>query len=258
MAESPLKSAPAYAIASVDNALKLASALQLEGGMTVKEAAERLRVAPSTAHRLLQMLVFRDFARQGDDRAYYAGPALRLPEHSPSRTSRLRSASEKHLRQLTQVTKETSSLGIRIGDRARIVLAVEPPQELTVGARDGMDFSAWRTSHGRLGLAELEPADVDQLFAGSEVDPPDLALLKHDLRAIRRQGFAMNKERSDRGVVAIGVALHDASGEFLAGIATAMPSRRYAPDMLPGLVATLRRVARDIESDLARGGVGPK
>ena len=250
MAESPRKSAPAYAIASVDNALKLASALQLEGGMTVTKAADRLSVAPSTAHRLLQMLVFRDFARQGDDRAYYAGPALQLPAHSPSRTSRLRSVSEKHLRRLTEMTKETSTLGIRLGDRARIVLAVEPHQALTAGARDGMDFSAWRTTHGRLGLAELDPADVDDLFANSQVDPPDLSLLKRDLRSIRRQGFAMNKERSDRGVVAVGVPVHDAGGEFLAGIATAMPFVRYAPEMLPGLVATLRRVARDIESDL--------
>lgn len=69
---------PSYAIASVDNALRIATWLQLEGSLTVSEAAVRLAVAPSTAHRLLQMLVYRDFAVRDEGRAYRAGPVLEL------------------------------------------------------------------------------------------------------------------------------------------------------------------------------------
>lgn len=47
------KERPAYAITSVDHALRLAALLQLEGATTVTDAAARLGVAPSTAHRLL-------------------------------------------------------------------------------------------------------------------------------------------------------------------------------------------------------------
>ena len=55
-----MKNAPSYSIASVDSALQLATALQVEGSLSVSEAAERLGVARSTAHRLLAMLVYRD------------------------------------------------------------------------------------------------------------------------------------------------------------------------------------------------------
>ena len=250
VAESPRKRPPTYAIASVDHALQLASALQLEGRLTVKDAAERLSVATSTAHRLLQMLVFRDFATQGDDRVYYAGPVLKLDGPSQAWTNQLRAICEKHLRHLTKVTKESSSLVIRTGDRARVLLAIEPSGVTTAGARDGMSFTAWRATAGRLSLAELDPSEVDGLFPEGHPDPPDRAALRRNLAAIAQQGFAMNDERADRGVVAVGVPLRNAAGEFLAGIATAMPSVRYQPEMLPGLVATLKQTAQDIQSEL--------
>ena len=64
-----LKTPPPYAIASVDHALRVAVMLQLEDGLTVSEVAERLGVARSTAHRLLAMLVYRDFAVQDENQA---------------------------------------------------------------------------------------------------------------------------------------------------------------------------------------------
>ena len=70
MPDKPLKTPPPYAIASVDHALRLAAMLQLEGGLTVSEVAGRLGVARSTAHRLLAMLVYRDFAVQDENRLY--------------------------------------------------------------------------------------------------------------------------------------------------------------------------------------------
>jgi hypothetical protein len=70
---STLKNKPAYAIASVYSALSLASLLQQEGAMRVTDVAARLGVSVSTAHRLLGMLVYRDFAEQLPDRRYAAG-----------------------------------------------------------------------------------------------------------------------------------------------------------------------------------------
>ncbi|MCX4908974.1 helix-turn-helix domain-containing protein [Streptomyces sp. NBC_00878] len=62
------ESAP-YPITSVDHALHLATLLQQEGPLRVSDAAERLGVSPSTAHRLLAMLVYRGFAEQRPDRS---------------------------------------------------------------------------------------------------------------------------------------------------------------------------------------------
>ena len=54
--------------------------------MRVTDVAARLGVSVSTAHRLLGMLVYRDFAEQLPDRRYAAGPVLRRARCSRRRS----------------------------------------------------------------------------------------------------------------------------------------------------------------------------
>jgi DNA-binding IclR family transcriptional regulator len=155
-----LKTPPPYAITSVDHALRAAVMLQLEGGLTVSEVAERLGVARSTAHRLLAMLVYRDFAVQDENRVYRAGPVLELAAHSQSRVSLLRAAALPHLRRLVDILGETANLAIRTGDSVRFVASAESQQALRVSSREGMVFPAHRTTAGLLLLAELPESDL--------------------------------------------------------------------------------------------------
>jgi len=258
--DKPLKRPPSYAIASVDHALRLAAMLQLEGSLTVAEAATRLGVARSTAHRLLQMLVYRDFAVQDADRSYHAGPVLQLAEHSGSQTARLREAALPHLRRLVEMLDESANLTIRTGTTARFIASVECGQALRVGSREGMVFPAHRTTGGVLLLAELDDAEIVQLYpaeaddeAVEAVERPDLRRLRAELARIRRSGFAVNQGRSERGVTAIGVPVRDDAGRAVAGLSTSIPSARYDKERLPLLVAALHKAAGGIEADLARG-----
>src|SRR5580704_10569183 len=50
--------------------------LRDSGQVRVSTVAAELGIARSTAHRLLAMLVYRDFAVQAEDRSYRPGPAL--------------------------------------------------------------------------------------------------------------------------------------------------------------------------------------
>jgi len=93
---SGVKNKPAYGIESVDHALRLAVLLQQEGPLRLTDAAQRLGVARSTAHRLLAMLVYRDFAEQDEQRRYVAGPVVRSPE-APEPVADLRRVAVPHL-----------------------------------------------------------------------------------------------------------------------------------------------------------------
>lgn len=254
--DKPFKTPPPYAITSVDHALRVASMLQLEGGLTVSQVAQRLGVARSTAHRLLAMLVYRDFAVQDENRVYWAGPVLEVATHSQSRVASLRAAALPHLRRLTELLGETTNLAIRTRDTARFVASVECDQALRVGSREGMVFPAHRTTAGLLLLAELAPATLDEVYAEERYrdrpeERPDLAALRTELARIRRNGFAVNRERSERGLVAVGVAVRDLDGVAQAGLSVSLPSVRYEPRRLAGLVAQLNASARAISADLA-------
>lgn len=254
--DKPLKTPPPYAIASVDHALRAAAMLQLEGGLTVSEIANRLGVARSTAHRLLAMLVYRDFAVQDEDRLYRAGPVLELAAHSPSKVSALRAAALPHLHRLVDRVGETANVAIRTGDTSRFIASVECRQALRVGSREGMVFPAHRTTAGLLLLAELSAAELDNLYAAERYqdrpeERPDLGSLRAELARVRRRGFALNRERSERGLVAVGVVVRDADGTARAGLSVSMPSVRYDPRQLQPLVAILTAAGHDLETSLA-------
>ncbi|MFB4315005.1 IclR family transcriptional regulator [Actinomadura sp. 21ATH] len=255
--DKPLKTPPPYPIASVDHALRTATILQMEGGATVSEIAERLGVARSTAHRILAMLVYRDFAVRDEDRGYRAGPVLELAAHSQSLVSRLRAAALPHLHRLVDLLDETANLTVRTGDTARFIASVECRQALRVGSREGMVFPAHRTTAGLLLLAELSGEELEEVYAaeryrGRPADRPDLGRLRAELKRLRRNGFAVNKERSERGLVAVGVPVRDRDGTATAGLSVSMPSVRYDPHRLQSLVAVLNATARALERTLAQ------
>ena len=225
-----MKTPPTYAIASVDHALRIATMLQLEGTLTVADAAERLGVARSTAHRLLQMLVYRDFAVQDEARVYHAGPVLQLAAYSRSQTSLLRATAMPHLERLVAVLGESANLAIRTGADARFIASVESAQSLRVTSREGMVFPAHRSTGGLLLLAELADDEVAQ---------------------IRAQGFVVNQGRSEKGVVAVGVPVRDPDGTALAGLSISMPEARYDKEQLLRIVATLHKAAGAVEAALA-------
>jgi len=250
-----LKKPPAYGITSVDHALRLAAALQLEGGLTVTAAAERLGVARSTAHRLLQMLVYRDFAAQGDDRAYRPGLVLEMAAHSQSETARLRSISMAHLERLAELVDESVNVSVRAGGTTRFIASVERERSLRVTAREGMVFPLARTTTGMLYFADLPDTKLrehlDGEHDGVEQSAQTMERILRDVRRVRRLGFALNIERSERGLVAIGVPIRGAGGVLLGGLSVSMPSVRYEEPRLDRIVAVLRTVGADLEADLA-------
>jgi DNA-binding IclR family transcriptional regulator len=252
-----LKSPPPYTVTSVDNALRIATMLQLEGTLTVSQVAERLGVARSTAHRLLAMLVYRDFAEQDESRAYRAGPVLELAVHSQSATSRLRAAALPHLHRLVELLDESANLIIRTGDTARFIASVESRQSLRVGSREGMVFPAHRVTGGLLMLADLTDDQLEEVYAEARYvdragERPDLMRLKRELAGIRNNGFAVNEDRSERGVVAVGVPVRGSDGHPQAGLSISMPSVRYDRRSLRHIVAALRYAASALEADLAK------
>jgi DNA-binding IclR family transcriptional regulator len=254
--DKPLKTPPPYPIASVDHALRAATILQMEGGATVAQLSERLGVARSTAHRILAMLVYRDFAVRGEDRVYRAGPVLELAAHSQSLVSRLRTVALPHLRRVVDLLDETANLIVRTGETVRFIASVECRQALRVGSREGMVFPAHRTTAGLLLLADLADEELEKVHAPERyrdhpADRPDLTRLRTELTRLRRNGFAVNRERSERGLVAVGVPVRDRDGTALAGLSVSMPSVRYDPRRLRPLVATLEAAAHALEEDLA-------
>lgn len=243
-----MKNRPVYAIDSVDNALLLAQLLVLEGPMRVTDAAQRLGVSPSTAHRLLGMLVYRDFAEQGPDRLYRPGSVLGASVGSAAPVATLRRIGRPHLEQLVARVDESANLMVLSGRDVRFVLSVECRQVLRVGDRAGKALPAHLASGGTAMLALLGDEARDEVLAG--LADPERARVRRELSQIRRNGFSVNNQRTEAGLTALGMAVIGADGEVVAGISLAMPSVRFHRDRVRALVAEMRTCVEGIGADL--------
>jgi IclR family transcriptional regulator, acetate operon repressor len=246
-----MKNRPAYGIESVDHALRLAIALQQEGPLRVVDAAERLGVARSTAHRLLAMLVYRDFAEQDADRRYVAGPALRGPAPAEP-VAELRRRALPLLQALVEQTDESANLMVVVGDQVRFVATLECSQVLRVGDREGRLLPAHLASGGRAVLATRTDEEVTQLYSAPGSPVADVPTLLRELRRIRRRGIAINNQATETGVTAIGRAVRGPDGTAVAAVSLAMPTARFRRDRLPEWIQHLTTTVSRIEHELHR------
>lgn len=263
-ARKPVQKRPTYSIEAVDNALQLLQLLRDGGALRLKDAAEELGVAPSTAHRLLAMLVYRGFAVQDETRRYVPGPAMGVGPAGLSWTRLLRSLAHPHMELLSARLNETVNLMVRVGTKVRFLATVEGNNVLRVGDRQGTVMAANKTSGGKAMLAELEPPMIDQLFrsnnaeiGGDTIAAAEYPAFLRELESVRSNGFAANFEGTEEGVSALGMALHNRHGHVVGALSVATPATRFRRVFDAGLVPALRETCRQLEIDIAANPAEP-
>jgi DNA-binding IclR family transcriptional regulator len=252
-----VKNKPPYSIDSVDNALRILQMLRDSGQVRVSDVAAELGIARSTAHRMLAMLVYRDFAVQAEDRSYRPGPAIAAEPLRGEPAQRLRQAMRPHMEALCDQVAETINLVVRLGTQTRFLHTVESAQVLRVGDRQGTVLPAWKTSGGKALLAELPDVQLTALLRGAAGRPPEgmtgaeRRSLVNELRLVRDQGYAENIQESESGVCAIGLCLRDKTGDPVAALSVSAPSVRYTPDRSRMFLTELRTTVAKAQADIS-------
>lgn len=243
-----------HRIEAVDRALVLLSLLGEHGELSVTEAARELGVAPSTAHRLLTTLTYRDFAVQDSRRVYHPGPSLLEPSRNHA-VRALPRVLRPYLETLFTRTGETVHVMALLGADVVFLDGLEGTQALRVGLRTGTRMPAYCTSGGKAMLAELEPAEVDALHPQGLMPWPgepiaDLPGLHRELDQVRTRNFGLNHDESEPGVTAIGASLGRVEGQR-AAFTVAVPTSRFASSSAEALAAELLQSCRDVHDSLA-------
>ncbi|WP_371664712.1 IclR family transcriptional regulator [Streptomyces sp. NBC_00280] len=247
---------PSYPVSAAGNALRVVRLLHELDELRVMDVADRLGVARSTAHRILAMLVFEGFAAQDSHKVYRPGPALQAIRGSRSAPPPdLITIAHPHLQRLADAARETTHLMVLDGNGARFLDGVEGPQALRVSYRTGTLLPAHVTSGGKAMLAALPADRLRALYPnglpGERSDASgDVERLFNELVAVRRDGYAINLQESERGVHAVGACVRDRTGTAVAAVAVAAPSVRCTRASLAALSRPLLAAVQDIGQGL--------
>jgi DNA-binding IclR family transcriptional regulator len=141
---------------------------------------------------------------------------------------------------------------IRAGSDVQFIDSIESKQALRVGSRVGVRLAARLTSGGKVLLADLPFEEVALLYPELADDEAALSTLKRTLVAVRRQGFGTNVQESERGVVAVGMAVRGLTGAAIGAVTLSAPTVRFnrgkVADVLPALTETVEAIRSDIIS----------
>lgn len=251
---------PKHLLQSVDNTLRLLQLLRDTGALKLTDAAEELQVSSSTAHRLLSMLVYRGFSVQDESRVYHPGPGIVANSGAHSAHRRLLRIVRPHLVAISARTGETSNVMVRVGTTTRFLASEEGTDTVRIGSRAGEILPARHTSGGQALLAELDPEVLTHLYrsgsaqaSGEYLDEKEFRGFRRQLESILRIGTATNRERTERGVAARGIAIHGPDGTAVAAISVAVPIHRSeildSERIRTALAATARACEAELRDD---------
>lgn len=246
---------PQYPIESVDNALRLLLLVGERRSIRLTDASTYLKVASSTAHRLLAMLTYRGFLAQNPQtRVYEAGPTLDRVATSVLRRQDVREQARPILERLAMETGETIHLGRLEGREVHFLDSVESSRAVRVGSRLGRFMPAHCTSTGKAMLATMSDDQLRDLYPQDDLEqltPKSIGTfgeLMKEIEKIRRVGHAVSVEESEEGVSSLAMALSSRNMPRPIAVNVSSPTSRTGAADRKRNLAFLRKAVEDIEA----------
>lgn len=256
-----VKSPNRGSIQSVDRALSLLEALAEAGGeASLTDLSRRTRLNVSTCHHLLSTLVNWGYvAKVPGRRSYALGARVLYLGNACLRQVDLPRRAQSYIDRINVVTGETVHLAVLQADN--IVTLVKREARHAVRVDTGMvgrSDAPHATATGKAMIAWL-PEDqirrmVPDLKRFTDKTITDFDTLLEELRHVRRNGVAMDREEFQPGVICVGSAIRDHAGAVVGALSASAPSMRATDEHLALIRQEVTAAANALSAELGEPG----
>lgn len=218
---------------------------------TLKQLATATKLHPSTAHRILGVMVDNRLVDRIEPGMYRLG--IRLVELGSLVKSRIsvRQEALPHMHELHQALGETVNLSVRRDDE---VVYIERTSEGNTMMRVVQIIGAHAPLHitavGKIFLAADTPQRIAEYVARSGLPRytdhtlTDAKKLAAELEEIRRRQYAYDNEEAERGVCCVGAGIHNDEGQIVAGLSVSAPTERFRKNWAEAVRQAAERISR--------------
>jgi len=220
----------------------------------------------STCHHLISTLHNWGYvARGANSRSYVLGSRILHLSAACLRQVDLPRRAQSFVDRLNDQTREAVQLAIMQDTNLVNVLHREARHAVRVDAGlGGNSNAAHATATGKAILAWLPPTELDRIVAdkGLTAFTPhtitDIEQLKEDLRLTRRNGFAIDREEFQLGVICLGAAIRDHAGAVVGSISVSSPVFRATPEYINQISVHLIAATDELSTELGAPGAIPR
>lgn len=223
-----------------------------EQPLGLMELASQLDTDKSAAMRSLAFLEERGLLRRDSGtKKYRIGPRLLSLSAIAIRKADLPQVAQPYLERLRDVTGETVSLHVRVGDERVCIAGAESPQVIQRVLTVGEPVSLCLGPSGKVILAFLADADGAAVIARAKAGS---TVLERDLARARRDGYLIVVSDRTPGVGAISAPVFDAYG-VVGSITIAGPEKRWTSKAMSRVGGSLAEATAAVSAGI--GGVRP-
>jgi IclR family pca regulon transcriptional regulator len=226
--------------------------------MTLSEVAAATGLARPTARRMLLTLEELGYIRAAQGAFALTPRVLELGMAYIGSTG-IWDIARPHMEQLVGRTNESSSIAQLDGSDIVYVARVAVPKIITIAVTIGTRFPALQTSLGKVLLAELPPAELEQVLAlpsRSGIAPlwrPGAEERDRSLCEVRARGWALADEHLAYGIRSIAVPLRDGTNRVVAALNVSVHAAETSIETLTGkYLPLLLQTASAISADWTR------
>ncbi|KXF92298.1 HTH-type transcriptional regulator BhcR [Phaeobacter inhibens] len=242
---------------SVDRAFDILEILATTPGLSMTDIADRVRMSPATAYRILNTLQKRRLTDlDPENQTWHVGSELfRLGSAFLNRSSLVERA-RPVMRNLMEVTGETANIGIEREGEILFLSQVETHANIRAFFQPGARAPLHASGIGKALLSRFDRARVDKLIPQDRLEQFtmktifDKTRLFEELDHINRQGWALDDEERTQGMRCIASPVIDHLGEAIGGISVSGPSARMPDEKLVAMGNAVRKAASDLSNRL--------
>ena len=250
-------------IQALDRAFLILDVIADAGGEAkLTEIANIAGLNISTCHHLISTLHNWGYVARGpNSRSYVLGSRILHLSAACLRQVDLPRRAQSFVDRLNDQTCEAVHLAIMQDTNLVNVLRRDARHAVRVDAGlGGNSNAAHATATGKAILAWLPPTELDRIVAdkGLPAFTPhtitDIDRLKEELRLTRRNGFAVDREEFQLGVVCIGAAIRDHAGAVVGSIGVSSPVFRATAEYIDQIRAHLIAAVDELSTELGAPG----
>ncbi|GEL17150.1 IclR family transcriptional regulator domain-containing protein [Pseudonocardia asaccharolytica] len=223
---------------------------------TLSDVARATDLTRAAARRFLLTLAELGYVRT-DGRLFALTPRVLELGYSYLSSLTLPEVAAPHLEALSRAVGESASMSVLDGGDVVYVARVPTSRIMTVAITIGTRFPAFATSMGRVLLAALPPARLDEVLAELELRQltahtlTDLDALRRELETVHAAGHCLVDQELELGLRSVAVPVRDRSGTVAAAVNVSTQTSRGTPeDLRRDMLPALRACAVAIEADL--------
>lgn len=226
-------------------------------GLGVSELSRRVNLSKSTTHNIANTLVDCGLIRfDRDTKRYHLGAKVAYLGNAFLAGFEIRDVAQPHLLRLRDLTQETVSLHVRIEhQRTCIAQAISP-----LPLRRVQELGSLRPLYlGGAGITLLSglPAEAVAAYLNDAKISPltkytliDAQKLLERVGTVSRDGYFINEQESELGVVTVTTPVVDHTGRVTAALVVSGPLPRWDRAAVLRNLSAIQLVTRDISNDL--------